>query len=98
MDLLSDMFDFYFTGAKIRIGKEDAERLVDTIIECSWNAEEQTWSYMRERRDKDTPNAYHVFEKVMKSIEDNIKQEDLLDAVTEALQNSIYAKDKLKIG
>jgi len=32
---------------------------------------------MRVRSDKQTPNAYHVYEKVMQSIHDNITEEDL---------------------
>ena len=80
-------------GAKIVIDEDEAQRLVDTVIECSWNAELQSWVYMRDRKDKETPNAYHVYEKVVKSIEDNLKDEDLLQAIDEALQNEIYAKD-----
>lgn len=29
----------------------------------------QAWRYMRERRDKDTPNAWHVYESVSRSIQ-----------------------------
>lgn len=75
------------------IGDDDASEFVDKIIECSWDKEQQMWRFMRDRRDKDTPNAYHVYEKVMKSIEDNIQENDLLEAIESALKNPIYAKD-----
>jgi hypothetical protein len=29
----------------------------------------QAWRFMRERKDKDTPNAFHVYESVSRSIE-----------------------------
>lgn len=35
------------------------------IIECSWNPEENQWEFMRIRKDKETPNARHVYEKVI---------------------------------
>jgi mRNA-capping enzyme len=34
------------------------------IVECSWDEGAQQWIYMRTRIDKDSPNAYHVYEKV----------------------------------
>ena len=67
---------------------------MDTVIECTWDKEQQTWRFLRERKDKETPNAFHVYEKVMKSIEDDINEGVLLDAVDEALQNELYAKDR----
>ena len=30
---------------------------------------QQVWLYMRERKDKETPNAMHVYESVVRSIE-----------------------------
>lgn len=46
-------------------------------MECAWDGEAGEWRFMRTRTDKDTPNAYHVYEKVMHSIQDNITQDDL---------------------
>lgn len=66
---------------------------MDTVIECTWNREQQCWKFLRDRKDKETPNAYHVYEKVMKSIEDNIDEEALLGAVATALKNSVYDRD-----
>ncbi|KAK9828737.1 hypothetical protein WJX72_001811 [[Myrmecia] bisecta] len=63
------------------------------IIECVWNSEAGSWVYHRVRSDKDTPNAYHVYEKVMKSIEDNITNEMLLGHIDEAIRAPVYAKD-----
>ncbi len=59
----------------------DVTRLENCIVECSWDGEEGVWRYMRVRSDKDTPNAYHVYEKVMQSIHDNITEEDLQEEI-----------------
>ena len=81
-------------GAKITIDEGLAVQWLDTVIECTWNKEQQTWKFLRDRKDKETPNAYHVYEKVMKSIDDNIDETVLLSAVDQALQNDVYDKDK----
>ena len=44
-------------------GHEPSE-YVNRVIECSWDADASAWRYMRHRLDKETPNAYHVYEKV----------------------------------
>lgn len=64
------------------------------IIECSFDGHSKTWIFMRERKDKETPNAYHVYEKVMRSIQDNITQELLLEHASEAVQKNQYSKDR----
>jgi len=52
-----------FVGLGITEGA-DVPSMVNKIIECSYDPESETWSYMRMRPDKDTPNAYHVYLKV----------------------------------
>ena len=48
---------------------------------------------MRERRDKETPNAWHVYKKVLQSIEDNITPTHLVDIIKKATtDNTTYAK------
>lgn len=48
---------------------------------------------MRERRDKSTPNAWHVYEKVLQSIKDNITPAHLVEIIKEATDgNEKYAK------
>jgi mRNA-capping enzyme len=61
-------------------GHEPSE-YVNRVIECSWDADASAWQYMRHRLDKETPNAYHVYEKVLRSIQDNITEEDLIQYV-----------------
>lgn len=56
---------------------EDARQFEGLIVECAWEEQEGVWRFMRVRSDKQTPNAYHVYEKVMQSIHDNITEEDL---------------------
>ena len=86
------------SGGKVEISDEDAAELVDTVIECTWDKERKQWRFLRDRRDKDTPNAYHVYEKVVKSIEDDITEEVLLEAIERALQGTVYDKDKAALG
>ena len=74
-----------YAGAKIDMDDEAAQRLVDTVIECTWDKDQEVWRFLRERKDKDFPNAVHVYEKVMKSIEDDINEGVLLQAINGAL-------------
>lgn len=72
--------------------KEDAKLHNGEIIECSWDAKQEAWTYMRDRRDKKTPNAWHVYEKVLQSIKDNITPSNLVGIIQEATRdNIIYA-------
>lgn len=66
------------------------------IIECTWDKESQSWVFMRDRRDKTLPNAEAVYHKVWASIEDNIREQDLLDAINVSLESNVYAPDKKK--
>lgn len=67
-----------------------AEDFVGKIVECVWDKERQCWVFMRERKDKDKPNAYMVYEKVMKSIEDDINDHVLLEVIDDAMKTPIY--------
>ncbi len=49
-------------------GHEPSE-FVNRVIECSWDGDKSAWRYMRHRLDKEYPNAYHVYEKVIIIIE-----------------------------
>jgi mRNA capping enzyme, C-terminal domain len=52
-------------GAKVEFPDVETMKANDKkIVECSWDENDQKWLYMRTRVDKDTPNAYHVYEKV----------------------------------
>lgn len=80
-------------GAKVTFPDKDAAQHDGQIIECSWDAKHESWTYMRERRDKATPNAWHVYEKVLQSIKDDITPGHLVDYIKEAIEgNAIYAK------
>lgn len=81
-------------GAAINFPEgEDPARYHMRIVEASYDAERARWVYMRERRDKPTPNAYHVYESVARSIQDNIQEEELLESVRAALCEPRYARD-----
>ena len=74
---------------------EDVRKYENSIVECSWDGEEGVWRFMRARTDKQRPNAKHVYEKVMSSIEDNIEEDDIIAEVAKAMKSSIYEKDHL---
>jgi len=67
---------------------EDPASYYNKIIECRYNQEDGVWEFMRERREKDTPNAYHVYEKVLKSIRDNITEDALVDFINKTIEES----------
>ncbi|KAL2612317.1 hypothetical protein R1flu_024009 [Riccia fluitans] len=80
-------------GAHVTFPEEqDVTLLVGKIIECSWNPEENQWEFMRIRKDKETPNAWHVYEKVMASIHDKITEEVLLEEIREICHLPMYAE------
>lgn len=86
-------------GAKVYFPPEvSGDELLGHIIECVWDKDRKGWVYMRERKDKDKPNAYMVYEKVMRSIEDDINDEVLLEVVGRAAKAPAYQKEAPKKG
>ena len=71
-------------GGEVELGGRDPADLANKIVECAWNAETAKWTFMRVRPDKDAPNAYHVYEKVVRSIQDNITEDVLLAELDKA--------------
>lgn len=68
------------------------------IVECSYDKESKVWRFLRERPDKKHPNAIAVFEKVKKSIKDNITQDELTEQISNIFTSSeIYTKDREKL-
>ncbi|KAL8152899.1 hypothetical protein V2J09_010659 [Rumex salicifolius] len=65
------------------------------IIECSWNDEENVWVCMRIRVDKNTPNEFNTYRKVLRSIKDNITEDILLEEIREIVCLPMYA-DRIK--
>jgi mRNA-capping enzyme len=51
------------------------------IIECKWDFEKNTWSFMRERTDKSFPNGYKTAVGVMESIKNPVTKEILFSAI-----------------
>ncbi|XP_010490580.1 PREDICTED: mRNA-capping enzyme-like [Camelina sativa] len=62
------------------------------IVECSWDREKKVWLGMRIRVDKDTPNDTIAAFRVIKSINDNITEEVLLDEIKEIIRLPMYAE------
>ncbi|EFN54818.1 hypothetical protein CHLNCDRAFT_24090 [Chlorella variabilis] len=80
-------------GARVEFPEgEDAAMYDMRIIECSYDADAKVWRFMRERKDKDAANAFHVYESVARSIEAS-EQEELLQYIQEALQLPLYDLD-----
>lgn len=83
-------------GARVNFADdEDPSSFSGKIIECSWNPDERTWKYMRVRPDKPTPNGWNTYIKVMKSIEDNINQDVILEEIADIIHLPMYA-DRIK--
>ena len=84
-----------YAGAKVIFpGAESTSDHNGQIIECSWDAKQEAWIYMRERRDKKTPNAWHVYEKVLQSIKDNITPSSLVKIIEKATaDNAVYPSE-----
>ena len=67
---------------------------VNRVIECAWLADEGAWKFLRFRLDKETPNAWHVYEKVKQSIDDNIDKEALLQHLKSVYSAAVYSEDR----
>lgn len=70
---------------------ETPESYIGRIIECTYDPNSKNWVFMRERKDKNDPNAFHVYLKVFRSIEDNINTDKLLQFIGDALAMPLYA-------
>lgn len=82
-------------GAKVEFAEgEDVRKYENCIVECAFDSEEGVWRFMRARTDKQRPNAWHVYEKVMTSIQDNIEEDDIIAEVEEAMKSPVYEKDR----
>eukprot|EP00898_Chlorokybus_atmophyticus_P003802 jgi/Chlat1/4422/Chrsp29S04391 len=71
-------------------GGEDASTYNGAIIECAWRPTDQSWEYMRTRKDKNTPNAWSTYEKVVGSIKDNITEAELLGFIDKVNKSARY--------
>ncbi|KAL1821555.1 hypothetical protein ACET3Z_016424 [Daucus carota] len=85
-------------GNKIAFkGDTDPSLYSGRIVECTLAVEEEeerVWTLMRIRPDKSTPNDINTYQKVMRSIKDNITEEVLLDHINETLRLPMYAIDR----
>jgi len=76
----------------------DPAPLNGRIIECTWSNEVNMWAFHRIREDKTEPNASHVYSKVVGSIRDNIKEEELLNYLTTCfLKSDAYESDRKRV-
>ena len=66
-------FDDFDTQTEFELNKDKYD---NAIVECKLVG--SMWMYMRLRDDKDIPNHISTFEKVMKSIEDNVTKDVLI--------------------
>ncbi|CAO2839473.1 unnamed protein product [Amaranthus hypochondriacus] len=82
-------------NSRVSFGDEDPSSYNGKIIECSYDSEEDLWVWMRTRTDKNTPNEFNTYRKVMKSIKDNITEDVLLNEIQEIISLPMYA-DRIK--
>ncbi|KAI4318965.1 hypothetical protein MLD38_032617 [Melastoma candidum] len=86
----------HMEGNRVIFGDDvDRHSLSGKIIECSWDADEQAWVCMRPRVDKNTPNEFNTYRKVMRSINDNITEDVVLGEISEIIRLPMYA-DRIK--
>ncbi|GJU64853.1 mRNA-capping enzyme-like protein isoform X2 [Tanacetum coccineum] len=69
----------------------DIFSLSGKIIECSWDSKENVWVFMRMRPDKSAPNEFSSYKKVMRSINDNITEEDVINEIRDIIRLPMYA-------
>ena len=80
-------------GAEVAFpATEDPADYHQKIVECAWSPEMKKWTFMRERPDKEVPNAHSTYTKVWQSIEDDIRQPVLLKVLGEAAGSDLYGK------
>ncbi|GJP59202.1 hypothetical protein CLOP_g9484 [Closterium sp. NIES-67] len=72
------------------MSEEEESELEGKMVECCWKKEEGVWEFMRVRTDKEHPNAWHTYLKVMDSIRDNITEEVLLKEVQNIRSLPVY--------
>mmetsp|Transcript_35708 Transcript_35708/g.60485 ORF Transcript_35708/g.60485 Transcript_35708/m.60485 type:complete len:83 (-) Transcript_35708:33-281(-) len=57
----------------------EALQLDGRIVECVWNPETREWHFLKERDDKDLPNSSYTYQRVQRSIDDGIGEQELLN-------------------
>ncbi|KAL5709234.1 mRNA guanylyltransferase [Ranunculus cassubicifolius] len=77
---------------RVFFGNEtDPSEFSGKIIECTWNPKERVWVYLRVRIDKSNPNEFNTYMKVMRSINDNITEDFLLNEIHQIVRLPMYA-------
>ncbi|TRY71531.1 hypothetical protein TCAL_09599 [Tigriopus californicus] len=76
----------YVGGLNVPFGemkrlKKEVRELNHKIIECTWDAERKEWVFMRERTDKSYPNSFNTAKSVVRSIQEPVTEEFLLDFI-----------------
>lgn len=84
-------------GAKVvfpGMEEEVVGEMEGKVIECCWKKDKEEWEYMRLRPDKEHPNAWHTYIKVMASIDDNITEKVLLEEVDALRSLPMYQEEE----
>ncbi|GFR49356.1 hypothetical protein Agub_g11382, partial [Astrephomene gubernaculifera] len=65
------------------------------LVECTFDRGRGVWLFMRERKDKDTPNGDRVYHRIKESIINHVDQELLVGTLKQALlAQPCYANDR----
>ncbi|WZZ01373.1 hypothetical protein YC2023_073701 [Brassica napus] len=73
-------------------GWEEPGSYSGKLLECFWDKEDKVWVPMRVRVDKSQPNGMGTFRGVMKSINDGITKEVLLEEIKEIVRLPMYVE------
>lgn len=66
--------------AVIKVTKE-LKNLNKRVVECTWDAENNQWKFLRVREDKSFPNGYKTAMSVCKSIQQPVTKKWLLEVI-----------------
>ncbi|GIM08149.1 hypothetical protein Vretimale_12219 [Volvox reticuliferus] len=68
------------------------------LVECTLDCNRGVWMFMRERKDKDTPNASRVYLRIKESIINHVDQQLLVGTLKDALLNQpAYVGDRANL-
>ncbi|KAL5728633.1 mRNA guanylyltransferase [Ranunculus cassubicifolius] len=70
----------------------DPSEFSGKIIECTWDPKRRVWVYLRVRTDKFNPNEFNTYTKIMRSINDNITEDFLLNEINQIVSLPMYAE------
>ncbi|XP_066023476.1 mRNA-capping enzyme-like [Pocillopora verrucosa] len=78
--------------AQIKVTKE-LKSLDKKVVECTWDAKNKQWKFLRVREDKSFPNGYKTAMSVCKSIQQPVTKKWLLEVIEKHRYHSVRHRD-----